>query len=82
MLVQIRIQLLGFIERGIECNFALRRDLLLGRRFLVCRELIVRELEDSDLSNLTIDLAAIRTCPTFPALLVDPFVDCCSADVI
>lgn len=42
----------------------------------------MRELEDSDLSNLAVDLAAIRTCPTFPALLVDLFVDGCSADVI
>lgn len=42
----------------------------------------MRELEDPDLSNLAVDLAAIRTCPTFPALLVDPFVDCGSADVI
>lgn len=42
----------------------------------------MRELENSDLSNLAVDLAAIRTCPTFPALLVDLFVDCGSADVI
>lgn len=40
------------------------------------------ELEDSDFSNLAVDLAAIRACPTFPALLVDPFVDCGSTDVI
>lgn len=42
----------------------------------------MRELEDSDLSNLAVDLATIRTCPTFPALLVDSFVDCGSADVV
>lgn len=40
------------------------------------------ELEDSDFSNLAVDLAAVRACSTFPALLVDPFVNCSSANVI
>lgn len=40
------------------------------------------ELEDSDLSDLAVDFAAVRTCPTFPALFVDPFVDCGSANVV
>lgn len=42
----------------------------------------MRELEDSDFSDLAVDFAAVRTLPTFPALLVDLFANLSSADVV
>jgi hypothetical protein len=71
MLINVNIGLSSLCERFFKLDFLFWDDLLCSSGFVVSLKLVVGELENSALSDLTIDGLAVWTLLRFSALLVD-----------
>ena len=82
MLFEICVILLRFIEGFLESDETRRSYLLGSSRFEVGLIFVMRQLEYSNLSNLTVDRLTIRADLCLTALFVDPLADLGSLQIV
>ncbi len=82
VLLQIGGISLGVFEGRIKHNLALRRDLPLGRRFVVGDKLVVHKLHDTQLPNDSLYGATVGASLCLPTLLVDFLEDLHTSEIV
>ncbi len=82
MLFDVWIFAPGLVERVVEQNLALRGSLFDGSRFVVGYKLVVDELKNANLTDLTVDSLAVWTGLSLTALLIYLFANLGSSKVV